>query len=76
VAAAFVTDLLDSETLSRRLPWLTAMIWIAGIIGFAGAGFIIDTLGAVSLYLGAAGLPIIAVILLAMTSYSRSTSGR
>jgi MFS family permease len=76
VAVAFATDLLDQETLSRRLPWLNAMIWIAGIIGFAGAGFIMDTLGTGSLYLGGVALPIVAVILLTMTSYSRSKSGR
>lgn len=63
MASALATDLLPREGLGRSLPWLGSMSWVAGIVGFAGSGYIMETLGASTLYwmataasLGAAGL--------------------
>jgi MFS family permease len=64
VAAALTIDLLDRDMIGRGLPWLNAMNWMAGILGSAGAGFLMDSLGPTPLYLIAAALPILAVTLL------------
>ena len=69
VVPAFVTDLLAPEVLSRGLPWVNTMGFIAGTVGFASAGYLIDTLGATNLYLITAALPIIALGLLGLTIY-------
>jgi len=68
VAPAFATDLLNPESMSRRLPWLNGMTWIGGVVGFAGAGYIIDTLGAATLYYLAVGLSLLAVALVGSMS--------
>lgn len=66
VAAALATDVLAPETLRRGLPWLNAMSRIAGIIGFATTGLVIDFLGAGVTYLIAAALAVMAAGLLAL----------
>jgi MFS family permease len=64
VAAAFTIDLLDRDRIGRGLPWLNAMNWLSGILGSAGAGFLMDSAGPTTLYLIAAALPLLAVALL------------
>lgn len=66
VAAALATDLLSPETLSRGLPWLNSMNWIAGILGFASAGYLMDAMGATALYLIAATMSVMAAALLGL----------
>lgn len=68
VAAAFATDLLDAETLQRGLPWLNTMTWAGGVLGFAGAGYVMDTFGATTLYLLGAGLALLAAGLTSLNS--------
>ena len=69
VATAFATDLLDPKTMSRGLPWLNGMTWIGGVIGFAGAGYIIDNLGPATLYHLAVGLSLLAALLVGLLSH-------
>lgn len=76
VAAAFATDLLGPKALSRGLPWLSAMTWTGGIVGFAGAGYAMDTLGATTLYFLAAALGVMAATLLGLLPRQRHTVSR
>jgi MFS family permease len=64
VAAALAIDLLGRERIGRGLPWLNAMNWLAGILGSAGAGLLMDSLGPTPVYLIAAALPVVAAALL------------
>jgi MFS family permease len=61
VASAFATDLLSREVLVRVLPWFSAVGFLAGIVGFAGSGFLIENLGATRLFLGTAVLALLAI---------------
>jgi len=60
LASALATDILPPEALSRGLPWLGTMTWVAGVLGFAASGYMIDTLGADNLYWIAAALSLAA----------------
>ncbi len=51
LASALATDILPPEALDRGLPRLNSMAWIAGIVGFAGSGYIIDTMGSTFLFM-------------------------
>lgn len=75
IAAAFATDLLESDALSRGLSWLNAATWLGGVAGFTGAGYITDLLGISKLYLLATMISMLAVVLLAGVS-RRPQSGR
>jgi SET family sugar efflux transporter-like MFS transporter len=50
LASALATDILAPEALGKALPRLSSMNWVAGVLGFAGSGYVIETLGANSLY--------------------------
>ena len=60
VATALATDVLPRDALRRSMSWLNSMTWVAGIIGFAGTGYLTDTLGAATTCLIAALLAIAA----------------
>jgi MFS family permease len=64
VATALATDVLPAYALRRGMSWLNSMTWVAGIIGFAGTGFLTDTLGTAATCLIAALLAIAAAGLL------------
>jgi MFS family permease len=64
VATALATDVLPRDALRRGMSWLNSMTWVAGIIGFAGTGYLTDTLGAAATCLIAALLAITAAGLL------------
>ena len=49
VASAFATDLLSPDVLVRILPWFTAVGSLAGILGYAGAGYLIEVIGLIPL---------------------------
>jgi MFS family permease len=51
LASALATDILPPETLGRSLPMLGTMNWAAGVLGFAGSGYMIEIVGASNLYL-------------------------
>jgi len=64
VGSALVTDLIPRESLGRGISLFNATGWVGGIIGFAGTGYAVQTLGMVSTFIVGAFLPLIAIILL------------
>lgn len=54
LAPALAADLLSDQYRSRGLPYIGAMRNVAGIIGFAGGGWLLDVAGPVYLSLAAA----------------------
>jgi hypothetical protein len=50
LASALATDALPASALTRGLPRIRAMTSIAGIISFASAGYVLETLGPISLF--------------------------
>jgi MFS family permease len=54
LASALATDILAPEVLGKALPGLNSLNWVAGVLGFAGSGYVMETLGRNSLYLMAA----------------------
>jgi MFS family permease len=74
VASALATDILAPESLSRGLPWLSAMDSLASILSFAGTGYVMDTWGETPLYLAAAGVALMAVLQLARLQSNRLLS--
>jgi DHA1 family multidrug resistance protein-like MFS transporter len=76
VVPALATDLLASTALSRGLPWLNAMSRVGGMVGFASAGYLMDTLGATPLYLIAAALSVMAATLLGLIPGQRQSGWR
>lgn len=64
VTSALATRMLAPDALSRGLPRLNAMDSLASIVGFAGAGYVVDALGASGLYLIAVGFALAAMPLL------------
>jgi len=64
VGSALVTDLVPQEALGKGMSLFNAATWVGGIIGFAGAGYAIQNLGAISTFIIGACLPLIAIALL------------
>lgn len=71
VSSAFAADLLGAEGLGRGLPWLNAMDSVAGIVGFAVTGYVIEAFGAPLLFALATALGLAATLALAGLSYTR-----
>lgn len=65
MSPAYTTDLLRRRFLGRALPLVNAMNWVSGVIGFAGAGYVLDTFGGLGLYGVAALAAFGAVVILA-----------
>lgn len=76
LSPAYATDLLSRKALGRALPLVGTMNWVSGVIGFAGSGYVLDALGATSLYGAAAIAAVIAgiVTVLLPTSLNRKPS--
>jgi MFS family permease len=64
VGSAWVTDLVPHESLARGLALFGATTWIGGIIGFAGAGYALQRLGALPTFIVGIFLPLIAIAVL------------
>lgn len=62
LAFALATDALPTAALTRGLPRIKAMSAIAGIVSFASAGYMLDTLGPASLFITAALLALFAAL--------------
>lgn len=65
MSPAYATDLLSRRSLGKALPLVGTMNWVSGVIGFAGAGYVLDMFGAVSLYGAAALASFIGIMMLA-----------
>jgi YNFM family putative membrane transporter len=76
VAQALATDTLAPEALGRGLPWLNAMDWVAGILSFASAGYLMDTIGAANVFLVAGLLAVAAATLLGLLPQQRQAEPR
>lgn len=64
VGAAFVTDLVPRESLDLALSRYSATPWFGGVLGYTGAGLLIDTFGLQPSFLVAGALPAIAILLI------------
>jgi MFS family permease len=64
LSAALASDLLAPDALTSGLPWVNTVGGAAGIVSFAATGLVMETLGATTAYLAAAGLAGVAVVLL------------
>lgn len=73
---ALATDLLSPSALDRGLPWINAVNWIAGILGFAVSGYGMEVVGANSLYLLAAAVTGVAVLALSMIRCERRSTSQ
>jgi MFS family permease len=71
LASALATDILPPQALGRGLPLLGTMSWASGVLGFAGSGYVIETLGASNLYFIAALLSLVAAGLMGMLAGRR-----
>jgi MFS family permease len=60
LASTLASEILPSQALSRGLPWVGTMNWISSVIGFAVSGYMLENLGANSLYLISASLSLLA----------------
>ncbi len=74
LAPAVAADLLSPDMLSRRLPRLKAMNWVAGIISFMGAGYAMDALGTNPVFLAAGSSAVLAAGLLTLLPGRQRTS--
>jgi MFS family permease len=64
VGNAMATDLVPQASLGRGLALFSATAWIGGVLGFAGAGYGLQNLGAMPTFILAMTLPLIAIVLL------------
>jgi MFS family permease len=65
VGSAMVTDLVPVGALGRALALFNNTPWLAGIIGFAAAGSLIESFDMTATFLWIAFMPLIAIALLA-----------
>jgi MFS family permease len=75
LASALAADLLAPEALGKALPQLSSMSWVAGVLGFAGSGYVIETFGAPSLYWVATLLSLAAVALTGLLTRQAGPAG-
>jgi MFS family permease len=66
VGLAYVTDLVPPEGVGSALAYFTATPPLAGVVGYAGTGFILQMLGMQGTFIAGAGLPVIAIALMLM----------
>ena len=64
VGNALATDLLPRESLGAGMSLLSAVVWIAGIAGFAATGQAIQHLGSKATLIATASLTVIGLLLL------------
>jgi MFS family permease len=62
IGTAFVTDLVPKTSLGTGISLFRAASWAGGIVGFAGAGYLIQRLGTTSAFVIGALLPVVAPI--------------
>ena len=64
VISAYVSDLAAPETLGRSMALSTSSVFLAGIIGLGGTGYVIQALGLSTTVILGAILPLIGIVLL------------
>ena len=64
VGNALVTDLVPRESLGKGLSLFGATSWIGGVVGFAGAGYALQSLGTAPTFIAGICLILIAIVLL------------
>jgi MFS family permease len=74
LASALATDIVPPEALGKALPQLSSMNWVAGVLGFAGTGYVIETLGTDSLYWIGTAFSLMAVAITALMTKPRENS--
>lgn len=68
MASAVATDILPAGALARGLPWVRGMNSVAGILSFAGAGYLMEVLSAGTVYLSIGLLAVAAAALVRLLS--------
>jgi MFS family permease len=71
VGSAFVTDLVPRDGLDLALSRYSSTPWIGGVIGYTGAGMLIDAFGLQSSFVIAGMIPLISVLLIALIRPAR-----
>jgi MFS family permease len=64
VSAALASDLLPAQGLGRGLSLFDGVKWIGGVVGLAGTGYVIQSLGVAHALLVSALLPVFALVLI------------
>ena len=64
VGSALTRDLIPKEAIGRGMSAFNATTWAGGIVGFAGAGYAVRSLGMSTTFISAALLPLLAIALL------------
>lgn len=64
IGNALTTDILPQESLGRGLALLGATGWVGGVLGFAGAGYALQSFGVLPTFMISISLPLIAIVLL------------
>lgn len=64
VGSALTRDLIPKEAIGRGMAAFNATTWAGGIVGFAGAGYAVRSLGVSTTFISAALLPLLAIALL------------
>ena len=68
-------DLVPHRALGKGIALLNATSWIGGIIGLGGTGYAVETLGMMPTLVLAAGLPLMAIVLLIPVSEAGPQKG-
>jgi MFS family permease len=71
VGLAYVTDLVPHEGVGSALAYFSATAPLAGVIGYAGTGIILQALGMQGTFVAGAALPVIAVGMMLMIRRER-----
>lgn len=71
VGLAYVTDLVPHEGVGSALAYFSATPPLAGVIGYAGTGFILQALGMQGTFIAGAVLPVVAVGMMLMIRRQR-----
>jgi YNFM family putative membrane transporter len=70
MSAAYATDMLPKERLNKALSSINAGRSIAGIVSFAGAGYLLSVLGMPTLFIATAAFPLAGIGLLELLRQS------
>jgi MFS family permease len=71
VGSAFVTDLVPAESLDLALSRFSSTPWIGGVLGYTGAGILIDAFGLQPSFIIAGSFPLISVLLIMLIRPTR-----